>query len=182
MIMRTRRIVIILTVCVAFSACLFGCRKKVEVEPISSETVLASESEQSVSSEEEISEETTDIPSTENESEPKSEKEQSKEETEYPQEPVDQMEGGLLKEWDGIKTPGGLPAVERDGEAVYIDVVNTWRDEYFGHPDTDPSAHVDELIELAKKIEEETSYSGTFYIYSNILKDKHIIFTGEHKG
>ena len=87
-------------------------------------------------------------------------------------------EGGW-EDSDGTTTPDGYPAVERDGEPIYIDVVNTWRDEYFGHPDANPSAHVDEFVALAQKIENDT---GNYMIYSNFVKDAHIIFTGEHKG
>ena len=179
--MRIRRIVITLAVCVAFSTCLFGCKKKAEVEPVSSEIVLASESEKIVSSEEELSEDTSDFSSTEDKSEQKSEKEHSEEVSEQPQESAELMEGGLLKEWDGIKTPDGLPAVERDGEPIYIDIVNTyWKDEFFGHPDADTSAHVDEFLTLAQEIENNPDYDCL--IYSNCLKGGHIIFTGEHKG
>ena len=181
--MKTRRIVITLIVCIAFSVCLFGCKKKVKVEPVSSEMLIESESKQISSSEEvseKASEETSDKPSTEDKSEQESEKKQSKETTETP------LEGGELGsapsgniQSDGTTTPDGYPAVERDGEPIYIDVVNTWRDEYFGHPDANPSAHVDEFVALAQKIENDT---GNYMIYSNFVKDAHIIFTGEHKG
>ena len=185
--MKKRKVIYTLIVCIAFSVCLFGCKKKVKVEPVSSEMLIELESEQISSSEdvsekvsEKVSEETSDKPSTEDKSEQESEKKQSKETTETP------LEGGELGsvpsgyiQSDGTTTPDGYPAVERDGEPIYIDIVNTWRDEYFGHPDANPSAHVDEFVALAQKIENDT---GNYMIFSNFVNGKHIIFTGEHKG
>lgn len=187
--MKKRKVIYTLIVCIAFSVCLFGCKKKAKVEPVSSEMLIESESEQISSSEdvsekvsEKVSEETSDKPSTEDKSEQESEKKQSKETTETP------LEGGELGsvpsgyiQSDGTQTPGGYPAVERDGEPIYIDIVNTyWLDEYFGHPDANPSAHVDEFVALAQQIENNPDYD--YLVYSNFVNGKHIIFTGEHKG